>query len=320
MPIDAELVAYYARVARELPLPATLDVAARRHRMETIAERFPARPDDVQRSDRCVAAAGREIPIRIYRPRSASRAGIIYFHGGGWIAGSIRTHDGACAVLARDAQAIVISIDYRRPPEHPYPAPNEDARIAIEWAFAHAGELDVDVERIAVGGDSAGAHLAACATIDAQAGRGLPLCAQLLIYPVIAPDFDTRSYREHAVTPSLTRDDMIWYWSQYFPNHASDDFYCSIPSRAASHVGLPPAHVVVAGFDPLRDEGAHYAGLLEAAGVPVTLREERALTHGFLRAAPYVKAAREAQRALGVAIGNLLRTSSHSTSLLVGPV
>ena len=320
MPIDPELVAYYARVARELPLPATLDVAARRHRMEAIAERFPARPDDVERYDRRIATAGRAIPIRIYRPRSASRAGIVYFHGGGWVAGSIRTHDGACAALARDAQAVVVSIDYRRPPEHPYPAPNEDARIAIEWAFAHAGELDVDADRIAVAGDSAGAQLAACATIDGQARQGPPLCAQLLIYPVIAPDFDTRSYCEHAVTPSLTRDDMIWYWSQYFPNPGSDDLYCSIPSRAASHVGLPSAHVVVAGFDPLRYEGVQYAGLLEGAGVPVTLREESALTHGFLRAVPYVDAAREAQRALGVAIGNLLRASSHSTSLLAGPV
>ena len=305
--IDPELLDYYARVARELPLPPTLDVDARRCRMETIAQRFPAPRDDIARSDRRIAAAGREIPVRIYRHGPGTLPAIVYLHGGGWVAGSIDTHDGACAALARDAGAAVVSVDYRRPPEHPYPAPNEDASDALAWVFAHAGELDIDRAHIAVAGDSAGAHLAACVSLETRERDGPPIRAQLLIYPVIAPEFDTSSYREHATTPSLTRDDMIWYWSQYLPQTMASHGSPALPSRAASHAGLPTAHIVVAQFDPLRDEGVRYADLLAAAGVRVTCREESGLTHGFLRAAPYAAAARRAQLALGTAIGGLLR-------------
>ena len=305
MPIDPELAAYYERVARELPPPAPLDVAARRLRMETIAERFPPSEDRVARRDHWVALPGREILVRIYRPAPETLPVLVYFHGGGWIAGSVFTHDGACAALADDAQIVVASVQYRRPPENPFPAPNDDAYAACEWVAANAKMLAVDPSRLAVGGDSAGAHLAVGVTLEARERRGPAIAFQLLIYPVIAPDFETASYRRHAVTPSLMRADMIEYWHHYLPDLATRDPR-AVPTRATAHVGLPRAHVVVAELDPLRDEGVNYSERLTQAGVPTTCVETLTLTHGFLRAAPFVAAAREAQRALGRAVAAAL--------------
>jgi acetyl esterase len=300
--IDPQLAAYYERVARELPSPTQLDVAARRARMEAIAQRFPAPPDRVDRSDHWVALPGREILVRLYRPLPGTLPALVYFHGGGWIAGSVFTHDGICAALAGDAQVVVASVHYRRPPENPFPAPNDDAYAACEWVAVNAKRLGVDPARLAVGGDSAGAHLAAGVTLEARERRGPAIAFQLLVYPVIAPDFETASYLSHAVTPSLTRADMIEYWHHYLPDLATRDPR-AVPMRAVTLVGLPRAHVVVAGLDPLRDEGVRYAELLTQAGVATTCVETPALTHGFLRAAPFVAAARDAQRALGRAAG-----------------
>ena len=297
MLIDPELAAYYQRVARELPPPAPLDVAARRLRMEAIAQRFPPPADRVARRDHWVALPGREILVRIYRPMPDPLPVLVYFHGGGWVAGSVFTHDGVCAALADDAQIAVASVQYRRPPENPFPAPNDDAYAACEWVAANAKMLGIDPARLGVGGDSAGAHLAVGVTLEARERRGAAIAFQLLIYPVIAPDFETASYRRHAVTPSLTRADMIEFWDHYLPDLATHDPR-AVPMRAATLAGLPRAHIVVAELDPLRDEGVRYAERLTQAGVPATCIETPTLTHGFLRAAPFVAAARDAQRAL----------------------
>ena len=307
MRIDPDLAAYLDRVARELPLPTPFDIPARRARMEAIQRRFPPPDDTVARDDRVIALPGRELRVRVYRPAAGMRPAIVYFHGGGWVAGSVMTHDGACAALAQDAEVVVASVDYRLAPEHPFPRPNDDAFAALEWVAANARELGADTARLAVGGDSAGAHLAAGLAQEAR-DRGIPLAFQLLIYPVIEPDFETSSYREHAVSATLTRADMMDYWVHYVGDALDTRDPRAVPSRAASHAGLPPAHVVVAELDPLRDEGVRYAGLLRAAGVPTTLVEAPRLAHGFLRAAPYARAARDAQAALGVATGRALGT------------
>jgi len=307
MRLDPELAAYLDRVARELPPPTPFDIPARRARMEAIQRRFPPPADDVARVDHVVALPGRELRVRVYRPAAATRAAIVYFHGGGWVAGSVLTHDGACAALARDAQAVVASVDYRLAPEHPFPHPNDDAFDALAWVVANARELGVDASRLAVGGDSAGAHLAAGLAHQAR-DRGVPLAFQLLIYPVIEPDFETPSYREHAISATLARADMIDYWKHYLGDALDTRDARAVPSRAPTHAGLPPAHVVVAELDPLRDEGVRYAGLLRAAGVAASLVEAPALAHGFLRGAPYSRAARAAQKALGVAAGRALGT------------
>jgi acetyl esterase/lipase len=307
MRLDPDLAAYLARVARELPPPTPFDIPACRARMEAIQRRFPPPVDTVQREDHVVTLPGRELRVRVYRPVAGTRPLLVYFHGGGWVAGSVLTHDGVCAALAQDAQLVVASVDYRLAPEDPFPRPNDDAFAALEWAARNARMLDVDAARLSVGGDSAGAHLAAGLALEAR-DRGVPLAFQLLIYPVIEPDFETASYREHAVSATLTRADMIDYWKHYLCDALDTHDPRAVPSRAASHAGLPPAHVVVAELDPLRDEGVRYAGLLRGAGVPTLLVEAPHLAHGFLRAAPYAHTARAAQAALGVATGRALGT------------
>ena len=306
MTVDPELDAYNARVAAEVPNPVGATAQMRRERLEEVARRFPYPPDNVARADRWIVLPGREILVRIYRPRSGRLPGLLFLHGGGWIAGSVATHDGACAMLARDADIVVASVQYRRAPENPCPAPNDDAYAALEWFAGSAQSLDVDPARIAVGGDSAGGHLALGAALEAREKRGPRLLLQLLIYPVVAPDFETPSYREHAITGTLTRHDMIEYWRHYLPDGPQRADPRALPGQA-SLAGLPSALIVVAGNDPLHDEGVSFATRLHAAGVDARVIEASALTHGFLRAAPYARAARETQASLGRATGRALR-------------
>ena len=303
MPIDPAVAEYLARVAAEVPPLADGSAPSRRNRMELIAHRFPAAEDEVARGDAWIVAPGREIALRLYRAGSGVKPAIVYLHGGGWVAGSLATHDGACAALARDADALVVSVHYRRAPENPWPAPNDDAYLALRWVAGHASALGVDARRVGVAGDSAGAHLALGCAIEARDRGGPAIAMQLLIYPVVEPVFDTQSYRAHASSPTLTRDDMIWYWDQYLQGLQGDSR--AVPMRD-SLVDLPPTHIVVAELDPLHDEGVALAARLRVAGVPVTLADEPALVHGFLRIASYAAAARRAQAALGGAAGALL--------------
>lgn len=248
------------------------------------------------------------VRTRVYQPAGAERdlPVLVYCHGGGWVAGSLATHDGAAAALARDANAVVASVQYRRAPENPYPAPNDDAYAALAWFHANARSLDVDPRRIAVAGDSAGAHLALGCAIEARDRGGPAIAFQLLIYPVVAPEFDTSSYLAHAASPTLTREDMQGYWRAYLPPESDDGGARAVPARDTL-AGLPPAHIVIAELDPLRDEGAALADRFAEAGVHASLAEATALPHGFLRAAPYAAAARAAQAALGA----VARTALH---------
>ena len=298
MPLDPGIADYLARVAADVPPLASTTPAARRTRMELVIRRYPAPADAVARGDAWIALPGREVLVRMYRPRAGTLPAILYLHGGGWVAGSVATHDGPCAALASDADAVVASVHYRRAPESPYPAANDDAYAALAWLAESAGALDLDASRLAVAGDSAGAHLALGCAIEARDRGGPRLRFQLLVYPTVEPGFDTRSYRDHATSPTLTRDDMMWYWSQYLPQGSDDGGARAVPTRD-SLAGLPPAHVVVAELDPLHDEGVALAARLNAAGTRATLVEAPGLVHGFLRAAPYAAAARAAQAALG---------------------
>ncbi|MCC6198257.1 MAG: alpha/beta hydrolase [Burkholderiales bacterium] len=300
MPLDSGFADYLARVTADVPRLASTAPDARRERMELIARRFPAPEDTVARTDTWIALPGRELAVRLYRPRAGVLPGIVYLHGGGWVAGSLATHDGVAAALARDADALVASVHYRRAPESPYPAPNDDAYAALAWLAARAPDLHIDPQRIGVAGDSAGAHLALGCAIESRDRAGPRVAFQLLIYPVVEPVFDTPSYREHAVSLTLTREDMQWYWRQYLPPGVDDDGARAVPTRD-SLANLPPAHVVVAELDPLRDEGAALATRLSRAGGQAALVEALGLPHGFLRAARYAPSARAAQAALGAA-------------------
>jgi acetyl esterase len=305
VPIDPELGEYLAAVAAAVPPIASPTPHARRARMEVIARRFPFPADEVVRQDHWLHLPGRELLVRVYRPGPGRLPAMLYLHGGGWLAGSVDTHDGVCAALANEANAIVASVQYRRTPESPFPAPNDDAFAALQWLAGSASDLDIEASRIAVAGDSAGAHLALGAAIEARDRGGPRIALQVLFYPVVAPDFETGSYREHA-NHTLTRADMIEYWNQYLPGGMAQGDQRALPLQAPLR-GLPPAQVVVAGLDPLHDEGVTLVEQLRQQGVPAVLVDEPTLVHGFLRASPFVRRAREVRLATARAAGEALR-------------
>lgn len=276
--------------------------------MEAIARRFPFPADAISREDHWLHLPGRELLVRVYRPGPGRLPAILYLHGGGWVAGSVATHDGGCAMLARDAHAVVASVQYRRAPESPFPAPNDDTYAALQWLAGAAHELDIDASRIAVAGDSAGAHLALGAAIESRDRGGPAIALQLLFYPVVAPHFETGSYRAHA-NATLSRADMIDYWDRYLPGHPVGGDQRALPLTGSLR-GLPPAHVVVAGIDPLHDEGVELVQRLLDSAAHATLADEPALTHGFLRASPFVRRAREVTQAMARAAGDALKRSA----------
>ncbi len=232
--------------------------------------------------DRTIPGPAGEIGVRFYAPDAdAPLPLLVYLHGGGFVTGSLDTHDALCRSLANRAACAVLSVDYRLAPEHRCPAAADDSHAALRWAADHAAELGVDAERIAVGGDSAGGNLAAVSALRCR-DLGPRLCHQLLIYPVIAPDFETPSYRENANGFLLTRGIMMWFWRQYLgdPSLGNDPSAC--PLKAPDHAGLAPATLITAEFDPLRDEGEAYAARLREAGVPTDLLRYDGQIHAFV--------------------------------------
>jgi acetyl esterase len=228
--------------------------------------------------DRVIPGPGGDLAIRIYRPSTETAAPmLLWFHGGGWVLGDLDSGDLPGRHLATQGGCVVVSVDYRLAPEHPFPAAFEDCMAATEWAIANAAELGADPTRVAVGGDSAGGNLAACVAIDAAA-RSIPLVHQLLVYPVIEADFDTPSYEEFADGYFLSRAGMQWFWDHY--TSAQDRIDARVSPRLGSFDGLPSAWVYTATCDPLCSEGRAYADELEAAGVPVERMEVDGAIHG----------------------------------------
>jgi acetyl esterase len=229
---------------------------------------------------------GGEIPIRVYTPGDRTTRGcLVYFHGGGFVIGSIETHDGMCRSIALAAGVVVASVDYRLAPEHKFPAAAEDAYAATCWIIEHAERFDIDERRIAVGGDSAGGNLATVAALMARDRGGPPLAFQLLLYPVTDADLERASHREYAEGYLLTRNAMAWFWEHYVSAPSDRSRPYAAPLRAEDLSRLPPALVITAECDPLRDEGEAYARRLEEAGVPVTLTRYPGMIHGFIRRA-----------------------------------
>jgi len=245
--------------------------------------------------ERTIPGPAGELPVRIYRPEGPGpHRLLVFFHGGGWVVGTLDTHDGLARALCNAASAVVVSVAYRLAPEHPFPAAPEDCYAATRWAAEHAGEWHARADSLAVAGDSAGAALAAVVCQMSADRQGPELACQLLLYPVADHDFDTPSYRDNGEGYFLTRSMMEWFWSQYLGGDASlaEAAYCA-PLRRHSLAGLPPAMVVTAEYDPLRDEGDRYAQALAAAGVAVEHRCREGMIHGFASFLDLVDAARE---------------------------
>lgn len=280
-----------------------LPVAQARAVFEAMAPQLDMPPEPMAEiADRTIPAPGGARAVRLYRPR-AGMAGapvILFFHGGGWVIGSIATHDRVCRRLAAAAGAIVVSVDYRLAPEHPFPAAVEDVLAAFAWAGKEAAELGGDPRALFVAGDSAGGNLAAVAALAARDGGDLPSPAgQLLFYPAVDLAGDYESRRRFAEGYFLEQQTMKWFVDKYIPDPAAREDWRASPLRAGDHRGLAPAFVLTAGFDPLWSEGQAYAKTLEAAGVPVTVSDWPGLIHGFLNMGGLVPAAAEALDAAG---------------------
>ena len=229
-------------------------------------------------------AAG-AIPLRVYRPAGVEAAAalptLVFFHGGGGVIGDLDTHDVLCRQLTGEAGMMVIAVDYRLAPEHKFPAAADDAWAATGWVVANAGHLGADVQRLAVGGDSAGGNLAAVVALLARDAGAPSIALQVLLYPVTDVGTETQSYRDFADGYMLTRDGMKWFFDHYLasPGQAAD--WRVSPLRATSLAGLAPALIVTAGFDPLRDEGEAYSRKLRDAGVQVDYVCYGGMIHGF---------------------------------------
>jgi acetyl esterase len=222
---------------------------------------------------------GGPIPVRVYRPAGVAAGTalpvLVYYHGGGWVIGDLDTHDVQCRQITAEAGITVVAVDYRLAPEHKFPAAVDDAWAATRWVVARAGELGVDPARLAVAGDSAGGNLAAVVALMARDAGGPAIALQVLIYPVTDVGAESKSYSDF-------RDGMRWFTSHYLKTPSDAQDWRVSPLRAASLAGLPPALVITAGFDPLRDEGAAYARRLTEAGGQVDYINYGGMIHGLM--------------------------------------
>jgi acetyl esterase len=259
---------------------------------------LPKTPELLSVEERELPGPGQGPRVRLYTPKAAARGGalpaLLYFHGGGWVFGNLDSHDAICRILADRAGCRVISVDYRLAPEHKFPAGFYDCVQATRWVAANAASLGVDPKRIAVGGDSAGGNLAAAVAIAAREAGGPALSFQLLIYPGTDMAADSESKKRLGRGYLLTAEAMERSRRHYLnkPEDAAD--WRASPLRAASHANLPPAFVLTAEFDPLRDEGKAFSDALGAAGVPVTYKSYAGMIHGFVRMGALVDMADEA--------------------------
>jgi acetyl esterase len=247
---------------------------------------------------------GGDLPLRIYSPVAAGGAlpGLVFYHGGGFVLGDLDTHDGLCRILANEAGVRVVAVDYRLAPEHKFPAAVEDAIAALDWVEANAASIGVDANLLAVAGESAGGALAAIVAQNAKAKGGPKLMLQMLFFPVTQIGEETVSLHEFAEGYFLERKTIRWFFEQYLPENANLRDPRLSPLHAEDLGGLPPAYVMLAGFDPLRDEGLAYAEKLRAAGVDVTIANYPDMVHAFI----YMHAALpQSQRALHAAAEGL---------------
>ena len=307
MPVDPKIAELLAEAEKIDPRPIeALSVAEARARGGSVNAAPALAPEVVADVRDLVIDTLPPIPARLYRPRSGMLPLLVYFHGGGWVVGSVAVSDPFCRALANASGCAVVSVEYRLAPEDRFPAAADDAYAATRWSADHAADLGIDASRIAVGGSSAGGNLAAVVALMARE-RGTPAIAfQLLHVPVVDHDFDTPSYRANGAGFGLTLKGMRWFWDLYAPDPKMRDEPYASPLRAKDLSGLPPAHVVTAECDPLRDEGKAYATRLQKAGVAATYVEYPGMVHGFTGMAMSIPMGRTAINEMGAALRTAL--------------
>jgi acetyl esterase len=283
----------------------TMTAAEARRAMAGFAK-LGGRPAAVHRiEDRVIPGPGGDIPVRVYTPSPGGPlAALVFFHGGGFVTSSIATHDPLCRALAHGAGCVVVSVDYRLAPEHRFPAAVEDCYAATQWVSCNAAGLGIDPTRLAVGGDSAGGTLAAVVARWARERGGPPLAFQLLIYPITdyMPDLPSRKSYKYLISVP----DLAWVWGHYLRSAADGADASVAPLRAADLRRLPPALVITAEFDPLRDEGELYAARLREAGVPVELARYDGMFHGFVSMAGVIDQGKHALARAAAALRSAL--------------
>ena len=220
-----------------------------------------------------------DLPIRIYRPATNSQRTIVYFHGGGWVLNFLDIYDASLSRLANQSNATIVSVNYQKAPEHPYPTPFDDCYSTLEWVISHKNDLALP-SAIGVAGDSAGANLAAAVALKARDHR-IDIAFQFLIYPCLDRNFSTDSYRANATGYGLSTQAMQWFWEQYLQGNAHDDDPYAAPQRAQSFAGLAPAIIITAQYDPLLSDGENYLAALKDAGVSATYQKFDGMIHGF---------------------------------------
>lgn len=284
MPLNPQVEAILAMFA-QAPAPdfARLTAEALRASSDIPMQMGPP-PEVAQVQDLLIELSGRALPARLYLPKGAGDNPplTLLYHGGGWVIGTLDTHDGTCRALARASGSAVLSVGYRLAPEHRYPTAAEDCYDALCWAATNGAALGVDPRRLAVAGDSAGGNLAAAVAIMARDRSGPALRHQLLIYPVTNADFTTPSYLENGSgNYFLSTAMMQWFWDQYLGETSPDSARLAAVLQTAALAGLPQATVLTAEFDPLRDEGMAYAERLAEAGGDVDFAMAPGMIHGF---------------------------------------
>lgn len=242
-------------------------------------------------ADHTITGPGGPLSLRVYRSRDGLCPAVVFLHGGWFFMGNLETHDTMVRSLAGASDCVVVAVEYRLAPEHPCPAAVADCSAALEWLVEHARVLGIDATRLALCGDSAGGALAAVVARWARDAGGPPLRMQALVYPVISPDLDTPSWRSLTNAPIVSRVRAESAWSMYLPPGCAAAAADADPSAATDLTGLPPALVITAEHDPLRDEAETYASLLACSGVAVRVRRYPGMVHGFAQMARFIPAA-----------------------------
>ncbi len=291
MPLDPQLKPFLDQAASSAAPPlSSLSPRQARAAFRSLFEAFDGTPPQVARSeDRSIPGPAGEIAVRIYTPEGKGPfAVLMFFHGGGWVVGDLDTHDPLCRALTNETRCVTVAVDYRLAPEHKFPAAADDCYAAVQW-FARNGEtIGANPARIAVGGDSAGGNLAAAVCLMARERADVRIGYQLLMYPALDASMQTASMSDFAQGYLLTRDDMAWFWGHYLKSEDDRANPYACPAAAADLSGLPPAMVITAEYDPLRDEGEAYAKRLQEAHVKTTLKRYEGVTHGFMSMASFL--------------------------------
>jgi acetyl esterase len=313
MPIDTALLKYYRAMEEAFPpLGGNVGAESARKRFRDVSQKFATpRPDGVSAEELSLPLEGRELAARIYRPSAPGDEPLpllVYLHGGGWVIGDLDTHDLLTARLALDANCAVVSVDYRLAPEHPFPAPVDDALEAVLWLAEHRRRLGFATDRLGVAGDSAGAHLAAVAARGANERVAGLVSAQLLIYPVARRRFDNPSYVTNANGPGLRTEEMKWFWDQFLSG-ATPSLHDVRAYPLAEPFERTPARTLVlaAAHDPLYDDAHELARFLETNGARVELIDATDMTHGFGRLQAHSEAAAAWMRETAQRFGAMLR-------------